>query len=308
MNAMYKLATQIVVPNDKLNKVFFSLTFEEFIGIMNEGRQLDIDERPKKKKGKPSITTFIKLQLQGNLSADDFVICSTPLDAFDRAVFCAAASERLAGNSTTSLSAIYRLVHGQSAGGNYRLKDKQAKEIFSSLKKLSSLLIFADLTEICKLYKCEPLKINFKPILPCRIYEGKLLGGNSTTLIDFTDEPPLLTIAKLKNNQLLSFDSNLLTDASDFSRFNRRTIAARFYTLIRVLEIKLHSLTPIITVDDVFEKCRIDFNIRHERKAHCLDAIIFLLEHLKNEDVIHSFKLQKDTLKNKLFNSIKIAY
>lgn len=307
---MYKLAKKIIVPNDKVSKIVFSLTPTEFSNVINGGRCTISESQKCKKNKRQAVKTFIYLKFDS--TADEN--CSTPLDAFDRAVFCAAISERLAGNNTTSLPAIFRLMHGKygkDAGRNFRPTDKQAKEILQSLKKLSSLRIVANLDEVCKRFHYNGGD-NFSvdnPILPCRIYEGRLNGGNDTTLIEFTDESPLLSIAKLKNNQLLTFDANLLTDDSNFNHdYKGYATAARFYTLIRIVEIKLHKLMPIITVDDIFEKCLIDAEIRHERKAHCLDAINFLLENLKSENVIKSFILQKDNQNNKLFNSIKIQY
>lgn len=305
---MYKLAKQFVVPNDKITKTVFSLNSEEFSRLINGGKICTISERKKGKKNNGrAVQTIITLKIAGNITAEVVKICSAPFDAFDRAVFSAAVSELVAGNNTTSISAIYRLMHGKAAGGNYRLKDKQAQEILHSLNKLSALRIVANLDEICKNFRYNggnPFSVD-KPILPCRIYEGKFLGKH-TTLIEFTDESPLLTIAKLKNNQLLTFDSKLLTEAN--RRFNRRTMAVKFYTLIRVCEIKLHNLTPIITVADIFEKCRINVDIRHERKAHCLDAIVFLLELLKSENFIENYTLKKDTQKDTLFPVFELKF
>ena len=74
--------------------------------------------------------------------------------------------------------------------------------------------------------------------------------------------------------------------------------------MARVQEIKLHHLTPVITFDDVFKKCRIE-DAERDKKADARKNIIKFFEHLKNKGEIKNFEVIK---KRNFFYSIKFTY
>ena len=81
-------------------------------------------------------------------------------------------------------------------------------------------------------------------------------------------------------------------------------ITAKNYVMTRILEIKLHKLTPTITFDDVFKKCRIE-NAHNEIKRRTRECIVDFMQHLKDKGEIRNFELTK---KAQSFYSIKFSY
>ena len=72
-------------------------------------------------------------------------------------------------------------------------------------------------------------------------------------------------------------------------------IGVKFYTLRRTLESKTHprQMVPIITFDDVFEKCRLEKASRMT-KLRARDVMIEFFEHLQDKNFIKSFQLNKN--------------
>ena len=81
-------------------------------------------------------------------------------------------------------------------------------------------------------------------------------------------------------------------------------IAVKNYVMQRIQEIKLHRLTPIITFEDVFKKCRIE-NAHGEIKRRARETIIAFMNHLKSQSEITNFELTK---KGNSFYSVKFSY
>ena len=78
------------------------------------------------------------------------------------------------------------------------------------------------------------------------------------------------------------------------------------YVMLRVMEIIKHKMTPTITLDDIFKKCRIDstgkkYNVKQEVK----NVIDKFLAYLQQKDVIKSFSWKKQGTK---IHSVSITF
>ena len=156
---------------------------------------------------------------------------------------------------------------------------------------------------------CEKLNYNGgKPellvstLLPSHYIKASTVNGNDATTIYFTAEPPLLKIAKLKNEQLLTYDATLLDVPNQQN--TPMNIAVKNYVMQRIQEVKLHRLTPTVTFDDVFKKCRID-NAHGEIKRRARETIIAFMNHLKSQSEITNLEITK---KGNSFYSVKFTY
>ena len=73
----------------------------------------------------------------------------------------------------------------------------------------------------------------------------------------------------------------------------------------RICEIKLHKqLTPTITFDDVFSKCKVDSSDKKKRQD-ARNVIIKFLEHLKVQNFISDFHVKKE---GKAFSKISFSF
>ena len=237
------------------------------------------------------ITSPIKLSVDG----ENFSI-SEPLDQFDGGVLSVCNSEWNAKNPITTPSIIYRGLTGKVGKSDAEPSKDQLAAIFNSVNKLMRLQLDYDMTNLC-----EKLKYNGgKPerlvstLLPCHYLKSSTINGKDTTIIYFDREPVLLTVAKIKNCQLLTYDAKLLDVP----------IAVKNYVMQRIQEIKLHKLQPILTFDDIFQKCRLE-NASRDKKLDARNNILKFLEHLKSQNEISSFELTK---KGNAFYSIKFSY
>ena len=130
------------------------------------------------------------------------------------------------------------------------------------------------------------------PILPCKYVEGLTINGNkSETVIYFYDESPLLTIARVKNNQLLSVEPRLLSISNHSG--SPRSISVRHCVIQRVLESFLHNMEPIIAFDYVFKVCGF-MNADSKKKCKVVHEVIEIFEDLMSNGDIISFTIRKD--------------
>ena len=243
-------AKMLVMVNDKLTKELFRHTPEEYLRLFEYGGLL----REKKLPKIGEIFTSYWLEL-----GDDYTDKS-PLTMFAKAVFTACVSEWVIGNRYTTVGVIFRHITGKPSGSNAQPSPAMKELILFCIRKMMCTILRVDMTEVCKHLNYndgEPLIIN-SPILPCKYVEGITINGNkSETVIYFFDESPLLTIARVKNNQLLSVEPRLLNISKHSG--SPKSISVRHCIIQRVLESFLHQtdskIEPIIAFDYVFEVC-----------------------------------------------------
>lgn len=245
-----------IVPNFKLAKIMCNLSEEKFDGMVVDGYDN-----------------------------------TDPLNEFDRAVLSVCISEWVAGNRYTTPSVIYRALTGKVGDSDANPSLNQRDEILNSIMKLMNTLIWIDDTETNEALGYETTDASKKcsAILPAYFVE-KTVNGQDATVIFFDRVSPIMTIAE-QRSQILRFDASLL----DVPNQNNtpRVITIKNCIMNRVMEIKLHKMTPTITFDDLFRKCRIT-DASRKTKMDARETAKIFFEHLKSKGVINSFEIVKN--------------
>ena len=282
-------AKMLVMTNDKLTKELFRCTPEEYLRLFEAGGELvEIKNFPKI----GEIISPYWLEL-----VDDYTDKS-PLTMFAKAVFTACVSEWIIGNRHTTVGIIFRHITGKPSGSNAQPSPAMKELILFCIRKMMCTILRIDMTEVCKYLNYnngEPLILN-APILSCKYVEGMTINGNkSETVIYFFDESPLLTIARVKNNQLLSVKPRLLNISKQSG--SPGSISVRHCIIQRVLESFLHQtdskMEPIIAFDYVFKVCGF-MNADSKKKCEVIHEVIEIFEELVSSGDIKSFIVNRD--------------
>lgn len=290
---------QRIIPNCKLAKIINNLSNANYSDMVVNGNERKIREVKNHKKHGDVITTY---QLVNDTDSDG----SDPLTEFDRAVLSVCISEWEIGNRHTTPAIILRGLTGKVGArhiGKGRIHKDQRIAIIHSVKKMMNIIIEIDLSDTNQ-------KLNYNDgkqqkitsaILPAYFISNSINGQPIEDVIYFDRESPIMEIAR-NRKQLLTFDATLL----DVPKQNNTpmNIAIKNYVMTRVLEIKLHNITPVITFNDVFKKCRIE-NADNKTKLRVRNLIIDFMEHLKAKSEIRNFEVTK---KANAFYSVKISY
>ena len=287
-----------VVTNDKLSKVLFNLTDADYQYLVeNQDTISFVEMKHHKKFGE--IVSPLKIDIGG----ESFSI-SEPLNQFDSAVLSVCISEWLANNKISTPAIIFRGLTGKVGRGDAEPSKDQLAAIFHSINKLMRLQLTYNMADICEKlnYNGGKPELLVSTLLPSHYIKASTINGKDATTIYFTAESPMLKIARLKNEQILTYDVSLLDVPNQQN--TPMNITIKNYVMQRIQEIKLHRLTPIITFEDVFKKCRID-NAHSEIKRRARETIIAFMNHLKSQSEINNFELTK---KGNTFYSVKFSY
>lgn len=277
-------AKMLVMPNDKLTKELFKHTPEEYLALFEEGGEIvEVKNFPKV----GEIITPYWLEL-----IDEYTD-KTPLNIFAKAVFTACVSEWIIGNRRTTDGIIFRHITGKPRGSNAQPSPAMKELILYCVRKMMCTVLRVNMTEVCKHLNYnngDPLILN-APILPCKYVEEVINGQESRAVIYFYDESPLLTIARVKNNQFLSVEPRLLNISNQSS--SSRSISIRHCVIQRVLEIILHKLKPIIRFDYVLQICGL-MDATPKKKYQAIHEVIEIFNYLATGGDILSFTIKKD--------------
>ena len=287
-----------VIPNDRVSKKLFNLTTADIQDWIEFNKTYNFIEMKNHKKF-GEIGCPIKLSIEG----EKFSI-SEPLTHFDSSVLSVCISEWAVENKITTPAIILRGLTGKIGKHDAEPSKDQLAAIFNSINKLMRLQLSYDMTELCEKLKYnngKPEKL-VSTLLPCHYIKSSTVNGNDTTIIEFDRESPLYKITKIKNNQIVTYDATLLDVPNQQN--TPMNITVKNYVMLRVQEIKLHKMVPVITFNDVFQKCRIN-NADNKKKLRAREIIIEFLEHLKKHSEIKDFELTK---KGNAFYSIKFSY
>lgn len=281
----------IISPNDKLTKTLFSLPADEYYDAIQKGISIAVTE---------IISRGKKIQTHFKLNGGGFATLKRPLNEFDRAIFDICNSAREEGFFGLTRDSLFRALIGGKT--NQYPRPNQAAAIVESLERLMTIIKidFNQTREKIPKYNSVPAQI-ISPILPCIVLNNVLVNGQLTSLIKFTDESPLITIASAKK-QIITSPVSLRNITNQNN--NPLVIMIKSYLIRRVLEIILHNLTPTITLADIFKHCNLTdadrFQQRNARKI-----ILDIIESLKSKGVIKSFEFTK---KDGSYYSVSITF
>lgn len=286
-----------VIPNCKLVKISANQTAEGYNELITGKTIGGILEKKKSKKHGNIISTYTITNADGYDGTD-------PLNVFDYAVLSVCISEQLASNDCTTAAVILRGLTGKvgKADEGVKLYPEQRAAIMDSVRKMMSTNIRIDNSTVNEELGYVGKKIIEKQILPA-YFETTTINGQvvEDTIYFYHDDKgnivqsPIFEVAD-QRNQIIRYDTELL----DVPNQNNTPliITIKNYVILRVMEIIKHKMTPTITLDDIFKKCRINaadkkYNVNWEVK----NTVDKFLEHLQAKGVIDSFSWKKKGVK-----------
>lgn len=281
----------IISPNDKFTKTLFSLPANEYYDAIQKGISIAVTE---------IISHGKKIQTHFKLNGGGFATLKRPLNEFDRAIFDVCNSAREEGFFGLTRDSLFRALIGGKT--NQYPRPNQATAIVESLERLMTIIKidFSQTREKIPKYNSVPAQI-ISPILPCIILNNVLVNGQLTSLIKFTDESPLITIARAKK-QIINSPVSLRNITNQNN--TPLVIMIKSYVIRRVLEIILHNMTPAITFADVFKHCDLIDATRKQRQD-ARKIVLSVMENIKSEGMIKSFEFIK---KGETFYSVTITF
>ena len=280
----------IISPNDKLTKTLFSLPANEYYDAIKKGISIAVTE---------TILRGKKIQTHFKLNGGGFATLKRPLNEYDRAIFDVCNSAREEGFLGLTRDSLFRAL---TNSGHRSPRPNQAAAIIESLKRLMTVIEIDFSNARDKIPKYNSVKPKLiSPILPCIILDNVLVNGQLTSLIKFTDESPLMTIARAKKQIITS--PVFLRDITNQNN-TPLVIMIKSYVIRRILEIILHNMTPSITFADVFKHCDLP-NATRKQRQDARKIVLDVMENLKSKDVIKSFEFTK---KGETFYSITITF
>lgn len=256
-----------VDPNDKVSKVVFDLGDKEI-----EARCVAVIEK-----------NTLNLRITTHVSFISDVL--EKFEGFDREVAFACMSLYENGNRYTTTEQIYRTMTGNLSA---RLPKTAERKIQLSLEKLISSPIRINLAGL----KTMRYRINdpelFGTIVPAQFVTNISINGSNKTVIKFLGESPLMTLAKIKNNQLISYPVVLLDIGGGNSS---ERIIIRNYVWRRIQEVNLHrQMSHTITFDDVLSKNGLSDKRREEKKRY-RDYLIRCFQAWKLKRIIREYNV-----------------
>lgn len=280
----------IISCNDKLTKILFSLSVDEYFDILQNGISVTVTE---------IVSHGKKIQTHFKLNGGGIATFKRPFDEYDRAIFDICNSARESGLIGITHDSIFRAL---TCSEHRSPRPNQVATIIESVKRLMTNIEidFSQTRDKIPKYSDVPAQI-ISPILPCRILHNVLVNGKLTSIIKFTDESPLMTIARAKK-QLITFPVELRNIANQNN--TPLVITIKSYLIRRVLEIILHKMTPAITFEDLFNHCLLS-KATKKQKQDAREISLSVLTKLKSEGFIKEFELTK---KANVYYSISVNF
>ena len=236
-----------------------------------------------------------------SLSVDSF-------NQFDKLVFCAAVSEKNAGNEVFTIRRLWRTM-----GGGHVLPAEMREKITESVKRLADSRIKIDMTPINNVhhYTDEREVIFRNSILPCSPAVLKINGQVDENGYLFTGKSPLISVAELKK-QITKKPIGLLA----VPRLYNLTTALKikFYLFERITatlgSLKPHKkhfrgkkgggfyfkqaqeLNPTILLDALFNQCELS-DADKWQKQDVRKTITQVMNHFKAAQFIDDWNFEK---------------
>lgn len=282
---------RLIVPCDKLSKLPFTFTAEEYIDIINNRTKLGCVEDPDDPDS--PITPYWIEQ-----AAD----CTDmkPLDPFHREVLFVCISAYAQGFNYVTFSMTLDALTG---GDKSRIYSEQMKAIESAVRKMMKTTITVDLDP---LFEAKPkYQKNYVGsahltgyLLPCHIVDVEL-NGQKTFAIELIAESPLMTVAKAKK-QLVTYGTAPLAVAEQNNTPQVMTI--KNWLLRRIMLIEKRGLNSSILFDSLYKECGIK-DASRSTKQNARKVIFDTLDAFRTKGVIKSYDVERE--RNK-YRALKI--
>ena len=304
LNIQLHPTRKMVLPNDRVTKKIFSAPSPERYRKRITGEALhnviEMEKHPKF----GEILTPVQYHVAPVVAAEDPSVMEI-LSQFDNDVANVCISEWEAGNRYVTYSTIYRTLTGKVGESDANPSKVQLAAIKHSLKKLMNVKLEIFLYDVCEKlgYNNGEKKYIKGYIIPARFVDCTV-NGQKTSVIELTEESPILTMAHLKNDQLLTYNVELLNMPNQ--KNTPLNIALKHYAIRRVIETKMHpkQMFPAITFNDVLTKCHIA-DADNKKKHRVRESLKAVFEHLLNCGEIDSFQVNK---KKGVFHSISFTF
>lgn len=286
----------LVTPNDKLSQKLFQRPPDKYSNMILSGKPAKLDE---KIPGKKVISQYwVEL-------VDDFVDM-TPLDGYDRAVADICFSAQNDGLPGITVNEIARLMSGGKRVDT-KLYPSRKEKILRSVDKLRFTRITVDFTELAATGKYPKLPKSGRitsTVLPCDIGEDLTVNGQrGVDAVIFRGESLLLTLARAKNQQLLSYPIELLDVPNQ--KNTELVTAVKFYITRWVHAVKSHKeLIPTILLETLYENCRL-VDASNDKKFKARKIACAVLKTLQTKGVIFDYELEKV---DGVYRAIKFRY
>ena len=283
--------TKLHVPCDKLSRLPFIFTAEQFADIITNNRRLGCLEDDEK-----TVTPYWLAQCAecANLK---------PLDAFHREVLFVLISEYEQGYTNVSIRMTLNAMTGDEKSRVYK---EQFEAIESAVRTLQNTNITVDLSALFKSMpnyrkNCKGSARLSGYLLPCHIVDTEL-NGQKTISIELIAESPLMTVAKIKN-QRFTYDTAPLKIPNQNN--TPRTITIKNWLLRRVMLSKKRKLSKKILFKSFYEDCGLKDATR-SAKQHARNFFFDTLDAFKAEGTINGYDIERGT--NNAYRSITIKF
>lgn len=284
-----------VVPNCKLAKVTANRTETQYEKTL-DGKICGVIEKKGKKNKKKSGDVITYYRITNNENYDD----TDPLTFFEYSVLSVIDSAQLQGGDCITAAMILRGLTGKTTeNGNGNLHPDQRAAIMKSVEKLMNTFIEIDTSKTNSELGYEGETV-IKRHLLAAYFETTLINGQPVedVIYFYKDKngenvkSPIFEVAD-QRNQIIRYDVSLL----DVPNQNNTplVITLKNYVMLRIMEIKKHKMTPTITLDDIFKKCRITRNTEKTRQTK--ETIDKFFAHLQAKGVVDSFSWKKQGTK-----------
>jgi len=273
-----------VEPNDKLTKTLFDPSDD-----ILKSHEFDICEH---RDAKNNIQIKTPVSFQSEIDV---------FDTHDREVGMACFSLWQSGNRFVTTEQIYRMMTGNSTA---RLYEKEEERIRRSLERLISSTIRIGTAGIHSMgYRVRESEF-FGSVLPAKFMTEVSVNGSKKTVVQFLDESPLVAIAKVKNNQFLTYPLESLC-ASERSSPDK--IALANYAIRRIEECRIHpQMKHTITFKTLFDKNGLADKSKSEKKRY-RDILCRFFDYWKENGYISNYELIKSNGRSHGYHGISFT-
>lgn len=291
-------AGRIKILNDSLAKTLFSLSSDEFKSYFpDENGEVPEKEFSENISGKSRavITLGMEIAAKGIEKLRREEILATPLSPFDKLILGSCLAEQIAGNSITTINAIWKNI----SGNNREPKPEMRKKIIDSIERMSVIRITVNFSDAYKnLPSFKSLnrprnEIKYRRyLLPCETTTIKINGQEVSDAIEFLKESPLFALYQYADDkkQVYTIPSELLFSRA--VRNNERGLVLKSYVLLRINELarsKIKVTTILLSsIIEYFGNTEHDSNPRRF-KAKIREKTAEYLEELKEREIIRDW-------------------